>query len=585
MARPPDSSTPPSQSLPHPPGESKLELMPTEVLEEIFCHLSQNGLQSFHDLQDENLLEENRSAHANMRSLCLTSNRVGAVASPLLFRAITISSTAMLVKLYETLLETPDLGSHIKQISFEILLMGDMESKQFLAACFLQGTTLLEGCDSVRTAHVPYITNYRCDHVLSASYFEILRRTPNVHQLVLRIQTIEGPPSTPIYGLGGIIQRYMYQAFFRKVKHAMQISPSAEVSGFLPRLTTLHLLGDPDNHWNVFDIAICEPLLRLHTLKEVTTFRDNGHWSALKLDTSDPHNPGSLHARASLDSDSLSAPGPTFKNIKKAELRQSACLSHDFLALGNLLAHVEVLKISSRGDVRSVLPFSHDGSRVAKELRLDDGHEYFHEALQNMRNLHTLTLDLHYGAFSGKFGMPVPMNPTLASLPKLATIKIPLQMLIEDHGPRDTEVSPNRTDRLVEILPKSLRSLTIMVEVCCTHHGQEPPLSETEIRPRSSTIIDFMEALSRLGHEAFPELKEVVCCYNMSGDDCSPDDGDGDFISTDFGEEDLFEADAGCSGRLDLLRMSLQQQQMQFKVAYDNVHCRTVHGWGYYRDP
>lgn len=263
-------------------------------------------------------------------------------------------------------------------------------------------------------------------------------------------------------------------------------------------------------------------------------------------------------------------------------MRHSACLSHDFLALGNLLAQVEVLKISSRGDLRYALrPGQGDNSRMAKERRLDDGNEYFHEALNNMRNLHTLELDLHYGHFSGESGMPAPMNPILASLPKLATIKIPLQMLVKNHGSQDSEFDSSRTDRLVEVLPKSLRSLTIMVEVRCLDHGWDPPLFESEMRPRSSTIIDFMETLSRLGHGAFPALKEVVCCYNMSGDEYSPDDGDRDIISTDFGEEDLFEADAACSGRFELLRMSLQQQQMRFKVAYDNIHCRSVHGRHY----
>lgn len=216
-----------------------------------------------------------------------------------------------------------------------------------------------------------------------------------------------------------------------------------------------------------------------------------------------------------------------------------------------------------------------------KEFRLGDGNEYFREALTKMKDLHTLTLDLNYDAFSWGPGMPVPMNPTLASLPKLETVKIPLQMLIEDHRQRDTEPNQNRLHRLVEVLPRSLRSLTITVEVYCDHCAWDI-LSQGGIRPPSSTIVDFMEALSRLGHEAFPGLKEVICCYSRTGLISSPDYGEREIESTDFGEDDLFEADAGSYGRLELLRTSLQQQQIQFKVAYDNIQCPHGDGEGYF---
>lgn len=292
MARPPDSSTPASQCLPHPRGESKLELMPTEVLEEVFCHLSQNDLQSYHDLQDKNLVKGNRSAHTNMSSLCLTSKRVDAVARPLLFRIITVSSPAMLVRLYETLLEIPDLGSHIRQISFEILTDG-VKPEHFLDACSSQGTPLLKGCDSAMKADGPFINRDCCDQILSSYYFEVLRRTPKVHRLVIRIQPtrrISFPNRED--GQDVAMPIYMYQPFFRRVRHAVQASPTGDDSEFLPQLKSLELLGDPNDSENMFDIAVCEPLLRIHTLRNITTFRDNGFWSAPKLDSSDHPNPG-----------------------------------------------------------------------------------------------------------------------------------------------------------------------------------------------------------------------------------------------------------------------------------------------------
>lgn len=297
MALSPGSSSPQDHhGSPYPPEHSKLELTPTEVLDQIFRYLSQNPLPSLDDLRDDDLLEANRSAHSNMRSLCLTSKRVDFVARPLLFHTITISSSAMLARLYETLLSNTRLGCHIRQISFEILRkeMGDLD---FLPLRSLQSQSLLMGwCDEAGEPDRVVFDNRCCDRILSSCYFEIFRRTPGVHRLVIRIQPVYGLSSPKLEDdLDGRIVVYMYQPFFRKVKHAVQASLTGDGSNFLLQLTTLELLGDPNNWRNLFDITICESLLQIHTLTKITTFRDNGHWSALSTATSGLAKPGSLH--------------------------------------------------------------------------------------------------------------------------------------------------------------------------------------------------------------------------------------------------------------------------------------------------
>lgn len=267
MASASESSTPSSQGLPCPPGESKLELTPTEVLAMIFGQLSQNDLQSFIDLQDQALVDANRAAHRNMRSLCLTSKRVDRVARPLLFHNITITSPTSLIMLYESLQESAQLGCHVKQLSFEIL-PGKVEPSDFLPLPSARSATLLSGWDaypgeSSRRNNKSYST-YCCDQILSSCYFEILCKTPRIHRLVLRIQAI-----APSRQESNAISHpdFMYRPLFKKVESAINQSFTGDGIEFLTELKILQILEDPEDPTNVQHIATWQPLLRLPNLQ------------------------------------------------------------------------------------------------------------------------------------------------------------------------------------------------------------------------------------------------------------------------------------------------------------------------------
>lgn len=284
MADPPDSPTLRRRCLRYPPGESKLELMPTELLEQIFEQLSQNDLQSRDDLHDADITKANRRAHTNMRSLCRTSKRVDAVARRLLFCNITVTSNKTLLSLYETLLSNAQLGCYVRQISFEIF-----SEAAFLPLHYPVCQRLLTAWDEDIAKCRPEDSSVdRCEQFMSYCYFEILRRTPRAHRLVIRIQ----PISRPHLGLDGPTAMYTYRPFFKRVRHAVQASLTGQGSEFLPRLTTLQLLGDPYDPTNLFDITICEPLLRIHTLRTIKTFRCNEFWSGLEPVTSGPASSG-----------------------------------------------------------------------------------------------------------------------------------------------------------------------------------------------------------------------------------------------------------------------------------------------------
>lgn len=291
MSLPSESATPKSHGAAYPQGQSKLELMPTETLDDIFSYLSHNEVLSSNAL-DEDAIHANQLAQKNMNSLCLTSKRVNSVARPLLFRNITITSAFKLLLLCRALKATAQLGCYVRQISFEIMLK-ETELWDSLTPPFSQDMNLfMNGFELVPHHDKVAISNLYFDHVLSSSFFEVLSRTPRVHHLVLRMQ-----PTTRETRDEGFSYRRdnIYQPFFRRVQEAVKSPRTNGYTEFLPRLRTLRLLGDPYDPGNLFDIGICRPLLQVRTLEKIITFRDNGRWPALEGPMSNTSQPGSSH--------------------------------------------------------------------------------------------------------------------------------------------------------------------------------------------------------------------------------------------------------------------------------------------------
>lgn len=259
-------------------------------------------------------------------------------------------------------------------------------------------------------------------------------------------------------------------------------------------------------------------------------------------------------------------------NLRVAELQQSALYSHDFRALGVVLADVEVLKISSPADATWMM-FS-DGARLKREQSLGEGIAYLQEALTRMKNLQTLSLDFTYNAF-WKGTIPTKRAPILTSLPKLETVSAPLQMLVEDC--RDYRRNP--FDRLAEVFPTSLKRLDLKVDIYCSLaefvlDADDLDLSNDTCGKLLERLLDFVESLTNLGHDAFPYLQEVMCCYRIRGHYgvVHPQE-EAEIVSVDFEGNDLFGIDFDFFPRLEQLRASLQQQQIRFTVAYERVEC------------
>lgn len=215
-------------------------------------------------------------------------------------------------------------------------------------------------------------------------------------------------------------------------------------------------------------------------------------------------------------------------------------------------------------------------SRLENERSFRDGDECLQDALVRMKNLHTLELDLQYKERDNNW--PAPKNPILASLPKLSTLKVPLAMLVMEHRRSER----NRIDQLKDVLPKSLRHLTVTVEVDCPAHWwfedeQYSPTDPTWPPTSEIGVLVFMEQLSKLGREAFPNLCDILCCYKLNRQDPLLQYGGVEMITADFEGKNLLEFSEVDQDydprRFELLQSSLQQQNWQFKVTYEYIHC------------
>lgn len=254
---------------------------------------------------------------------------------------------------------------------------------------------------------------------------------------------------------------------------------------------------------------------------------------------------------------------PIFRHIKIAEFQDCRYLKWGLRDMGKLFPDLESLTLSLR--IQNVW-----------DIEGRPGHDLFEdvqEALAPMKNLHAFVLKFRYietECRSHVLSLPL-CNLVLASLPKLATITIPLQLLIEEH----TASSLLMIDHLAGTLPKSLRRLILTVQVRCHSHwmGDKDGTSGSSTCTPTMTIIAFMEALSRLGHGAFPHLEEVVCCYSMKGYKAWSGFEMVETVSTGLEQTDLLGLDADSSERLEQFRASVQSQNIRFSVAYENLDC------------
>lgn len=525
------------------PSQSWFEVTPTEILTMIVGELSQNELQSFLDLQNSDRVDAIRRIHQDIRSLCLTSKRVESIARPLLFRTITVSSPEQLLLLYAALRGNAQLGLYIRQISLEIL------PKSIVPRDFLP---LPRGAGNLLTApwedpareldtEDPEYPAYYCDQIISLAYFEVLRRAPDTQRLVLRLQEVE-------FRYADDREKdiaFAYEPFFRRVQVAR-----ASTRGFLPRLKSLQLLGDPELPAKMVVYDICEPLFRNSTLETISVSQVLG----LFEDTDNGISDGRESASESV-----------FKSVKVADLRDCLCGNREFRRYGDLLPNLKSLKLSLMMD-DFYSSYGPPGTRGQNRFEDLEG------SLAKMKNLQALSLELSHTCKAIDMSKLPAEGFSLASLVNLETVRIPLLILAGG----DNTTGEGIKSRLVRSLPRYLKHLTVTVEVTCLTHwygyGDSTTAVDSPTSTQVSTMLGFMEALSSLGGDVFPYLEEVVCCYSMKGYRRREEIEVAEATSTDLEEADLFGLDGDSCQRLEQLRRSVQPSSIRFGVAYEELY-------------
>jgi hypothetical protein len=248
-----------------------------------------------------------------------------------------------------------------------------------------------------------------------------------------------------------------------------------------------------------------------------------------------------------------------FENIKALDFQHCCTIPEGFRELGILFPHLELFKI--------VVNFG----ETAPDLTGDPPSD-LNDALAAMTNLFTLIIEARYG----KRGLrshdcrSTLGTLKLALLSKLATIKIPAPMLIEEQGTDNVVLD----DNLATILPKSLKRLILTIHVRPNprrFHTEDENTITMTCTP-NSIIIGLMEALLRLGHSKLTHLEEVVCCYSMKGHTVWAGFEKDDIMCPELEEVYLFDLDAEDGQRLHLLRMSIQSQSIRFSATYEGLY-------------
>lgn len=241
-------------------------------------------------------------------------------------------------------------------------------------------------------------------------------------------------------------------------------------------------------------------------------------------------------------------------------MQQVACHPRDFRALGILLADLEVLKISSRptGPLSLYEP----------EHQFDKGNGYLRNSFAQMKNLHTLIFDLNWGRSAYDYMRPGDMDPNLASLPKLTTVKIPLAILVGGIDITDYDVI-----YLDRNLPPSLKQLAVTINCFVENYLWNETLRSLKFDADPPAMLHLLGRISSLGHQAFPALQEIICCYRFCDSGC-PAMGQINELGQRVTPEkwwDYFGFDSDNYVCLDQLRVMLQSQQIRFRVIVEDV--------------
>lgn len=274
---------------------SIITMLPTELLMNIVGYLAFDHIQCL----DQASLHTYQQTQKDLRSVCLVSKQMSAVARQYLYRAVMVNNVDVLVYLVRTLDEDRALGQHIKRLVFEVpFILEDVRYRKPNVAVLGSGRRFSKICKMAVDAsdfteyqqtllrtqetnetngwNIPCPTfdkwawRKECD-ILGDLHFEILLRSNNLESLCFGMIC---PANS--HGI------WPYLPFFSQVASAMgQGLWSRPVPGFMSKLQQLQLLGDNRKGEGPFSVEFLRALLEIPSLKALKCFNDDGKWCRL----------------------------------------------------------------------------------------------------------------------------------------------------------------------------------------------------------------------------------------------------------------------------------------------------------------
>lgn len=262
--------------------------LPVELLLQILQHLAPSNVQPY--LQGTSL-QTYKQAQKDLRSVCLVSKRMDAVARRYLYQDVIVKDTDTLAYLLRTLDEDQPLGQEVKQLFLELPNSFTDDEYRSPNVAILESRPNFEEIEEANLVPSDYKQYQRDLHfwaggnrrkpsfndwawskewrVFSHMIYEILIRTPKLESFCLgRIPPSRWNSLPSEYDfLAKLIQSAMgFDVLFRE-------KPAAP---FLPKLTQLQLLADRagDNH-TCYPSSLLDDFLVLASLRTIRSFRND----------------------------------------------------------------------------------------------------------------------------------------------------------------------------------------------------------------------------------------------------------------------------------------------------------------------
>lgn len=300
MALPPESPRKRDKTTDHaespPPSDqtiSYIQSLPVELLMHIFEYLAPRNVQPHLDSVSFRAYKQSQN---DLRSVCLVSKLMDAVARPFLYRAAIVNNVDVLTYLLRTLDEVQALGEHFKRLVLEVPFT--LEDEQYrkpnvsvLASRPNYSKIYREAAEtSDVTQYEQHLVSFRrlcvggnryrppptfrkwawrkeCE-LLGLMHFELLRRTDNLQSLCFGMIYSSSPELLS-----------PFSSFSGKVRHTMAGREGDEtILPFMPKLLELQLLGNKADGQRPYSASFLQSFLGISSLRALQSLHDDGYW-------------------------------------------------------------------------------------------------------------------------------------------------------------------------------------------------------------------------------------------------------------------------------------------------------------------